>query len=128
MKAIDTNVLVRLIVKDNDIQAKKALNYVKKQGEVLISTIVLCETAWVLEACYDIKKTELINVVEKVLFTTQFIFEHTDVIWLALNEFKRTNTDFTDCLIVATAKQQECQSVGTFDKKASKSELFELIK
>ena len=128
MNAIDTNVLVRLIVKDDDVQAKKALNYVKKHGEVFISAVVLCETTWVFESCYDIKKRELINIIEKILTTTQLTVEYPEAIWLALNEYKRINTDFSDCLIGAIAKHHKCHEVVTFDKKAAKSTLFALMK
>jgi len=128
MNAIDTNVLVRLIVKDNDIQAKKALNYVKRYREVFISAVVLWEAVCVFEACYDIKKAELINVIEKVLSTAQFVFEYSEIIWVALNEYKRSNADFTDCLIGAIAKYNECEKIVTFDRKAAKSTFFELIK
>lgn len=55
MYAIDTNVLVRIIVKDDELQAKKALQYVKKHKNIFISHIVLCEFSWVCAACYEVK-------------------------------------------------------------------------
>jgi len=127
MKAIDTNVLVRLIVNDDEIQAKKALHYVKKHREVFISQIVLCEAAWVFSACYDFTKTDLATTIEHILKTEQFIIESSETIWSALLEFKRTKLDFTDCLIGATAKHQNKEPVATFDKKATRSFLFDLL-
>ena len=126
--AIDTNVLVRVIVKDNDIQARKALRFIKKHGVVFVSSIVLCETAWVLESCYEIKKAELISVLESILRIDQLNIEHSEAAWLAVSDFKDTSADFSDCLIAAIAKMRGCDLVGTFDKKASKIESFSLIK
>jgi len=128
MIAIDTNVLVRLIVEDNDIQARKALKFLEKHSEAFISAIVICEAAWVLESCYEFKKEVLVNVFENILRVDQFFIEHSEQIWVALNEYKKFNIDFSDCVIAAIAKLNDCDFVATFDKKAAKSQLFELIK
>lgn len=127
MIAIDTNVLVRLIVEDDHIQSQKALNSLKKHNNVFISAIVICETAWVLESCYSLKKSEMIDVFENILRIEQFDIEHSESIWLALNEFKKINTDFSDCIIGAIAKTNGHYPVLTFDKKAAKSSFFKLI-
>lgn len=128
MIAIDTNVLVRLIVEDDDIQAHKALKLLQQHNEVFISTVVICETAWVLESCYDIKKNKLIEVFENILRVEQFDVEYSESIWLALNEYKKINADFSDCVIGAIAKTKGHYPVATFDKKAAKSAFFKLIK
>ena len=128
MIAIDTKVLIHLIVEDDDIQAHKALNLLKQHNEVFISVIVICETAWVLESCYDLNKIEIINVFENILRVDQFDIEHSESIWLALNEYKKINADFSDCIIGAIAKNNGHYPVATFDKKAAKSSFFKLIK
>ncbi len=126
MKAIDTNFLVRILVRDDEIQAHRALAYVQ-QGEVFISQIVLCELVWVLEECYDINKEELISVLESVLKTDQFIIENSDTVWTALGVYRKYSLDFADCLIGVSARQNSCEVTGTFDKKAARCELFELV-
>ena len=128
MIAIDTNVLVRLIVDDDNIQARKALKLVEDESEVFISTIVLCKAAWVLESCYALKKSELINTFEQVLRINQFNIEYSEAIWQALNEYKKVNADFSDCIIATIAKANNCDTVTTFDNQAAKSDLFTLIK
>ena len=128
MIAIDTNVLIRLIVEDDDIQARKALNFLKQHKEVFISVVVVCEAAWVLESCYNVKKDKLVKVFENILRVDQFNIESSESIWLALNEYKKINADFSDCIIGAIAKTNGHQPVVTFDKKAAKSSFFKLIK
>lgn len=127
MHAIDTNVLVRIIIKDDDLQTKKALSYVEKHKEVYISLVVLIETIWVFESCYDIEKSDLIKIIQNILMTTEFVIEHSEVVWLALDEFSEHNLDLTDCIIGALAKFHGYQPVATFDKKAAKSILFDLL-
>jgi len=127
MKAIDTNMLVRIIVKDDVAQGKKALEYIKKNQPVFISHIVLCEFSCVFVDCYKFKKNELITALENILKTEHFAIENSDIIWGALHEYKHLNADFSDCVIGALAKSQGANKVGTFDKKASNSVFFELI-
>lgn len=127
MNAIDTNVLVRIIVQDNDIQSHKALKYVQRHREVFISHVVLCEAMWVFESCYDVKKPELLLILEEILSTKQFAMENADIVWRSLREYKKVNSDFADCLIGAIAHYHNTKAVGTFDKKAAKSSFFELI-
>jgi len=127
MKAIDTNVLVRLLVKDNKSQSQKALIYVKKHPGVFISLLVLCETTWVLSSCYNIKKTELCVAIENILSVDEFEVEDSDIVWRSLSEYKKLNIDFSDCLIGVIAKYNNTDIVATFDKKAAKSNLFELL-
>src|SRR5262245_44931433 len=124
MRAIDTNVLVRVIVKDNEAQAKKALSYIKKHRHIFISQIVLCEAIWVFDSVYDFTKDELIMTIENILKTEQFEIENANLFWLTLTEFKHKNIDFTDCLIGITANYFYNAKVATFDKKAAKSSFF----
>ena len=127
MNAIDTNVLVRLFVNDNKAQAKKALQFVKDSSEVFISSIVLVETVWVLESCYEIKKKALVTILKSLLEVRHFVLEHTEATWAALGEFKDVSADFSDCLIGAIAKEHGCISVATFDKKAAKLSIFDSL-
>jgi predicted nucleic-acid-binding protein len=128
MKAIDTNILVRIIIKDDETQAKKALYYIKQNAEIFISLLVLCELSWVCIACYDLKKNELVKIIDNILRTGEFNVESSETVWTALHEYRSTNADFSDCLIGAIAKHHGCSKVATFDKKASNSHFFELVK
>jgi predicted nucleic-acid-binding protein len=127
MNAIDTNVLIRIVVHDDEIQSRRALNYVKHQGEVFVSLIVLCESVWVLEDCYHLRKEELVHTLETILSTSQFMIESSDVAWMALRNYKNQPIEFSDCLIGALAQFYECKITATFDRKAAKTEYFELI-
>lgn len=127
MHGIDTNVLVRMIVKDDELQARKALQYIKKHKEIFISHLVLCEFSWVCSTCYDFTKVELLKVIDHILRTDHFVFEQTDTLWSALHEYKVSNADFSDCLLGAIAKHRGSVHVGTFDKKAARLSFFEWI-
>ena len=127
MKAIDTNVLVRILVKDDAKQSKKALDFIKNTSPVFISSIVLVETIWVLEACYKVKKTELVTMLEALFRVKQFVIEHVDASLMALKEFSLATADFSGCLIGAVAQAHDSEWTVTFDKKAAKLALFKLL-
>lgn len=128
MHGIDTNILVRLIIQDDEAQCRKALDYIKKHKEVFITNLVLCEFTWVATACYLLKKEDLSKAIEGILKTEQFVIENADAAWTALHEYHRGKADFSDCLIGAIAKHYGCISTVTFDKKASELSYFELLR
>ncbi len=127
MPAIDTNALLRLFVTDNEIQSQKVRNLLRKQEAIFVSVPVICETIWVLESFYHLKKDEIIATVEKILKTDRLEVEHTEVIWYALSEFRDASMGLADCIIGEIAKSKQSGPVFTFDKKAAKSPLFKLI-
>ena len=127
MKGIDTNVLVRVLVKDDKIQSKKAYNYIKKHNPVFVSLPVLCETCWVLKSCYEVQKNEIIKILEQVLQTEQINVENAEVAWQAINTFKHGKGDYADYLIAHIAKHYDCDALASFDKVSAKSNLFEFI-
>ncbi len=128
MIGIDTNVLLRTLINENQIQSHKALKLIQQQQPIYISNIVLCETMWVLKSRYHFTKLELIKSIENILKTNHFHIEHRDAVWLAFHEYQYINADFSDCVIGAVAKLYQCDFVATFDKNASKSKNFKLIR
>ena len=128
MNAIDTNVLVRVLINDDQIQAYKAVKLIGNNAPVFVSEIVLCETIWVLQSRYGFNKAQLISAIEKVLKIKELHIEHNDAMWSAFHEFQYIAADFSDCVIGAVAKHHGCSAVSTFDKNAAKSKNFKLIK
>jgi predicted nucleic-acid-binding protein len=84
MIGLDTNVLVRYLVRDDKRQAEKASglhsgSYIQR-GLFLYKTVGLCELVWVLEASYGFNKKEIAGVLEKILVTKQFEFEQKEIV------------------------------------------------
>lgn len=128
MLAIDTNVFLRIFVSDNDIQSLKAKKFIQAERVLFVSTIVFCETIWVLTSYFKYNKSQLSEFLEKVLKAHQFVFEHKDALWEAFQLYQHSNIGITDCIISTIAKTHGCNAVATFDKKAAKLKNFKLIK
>jgi predicted nucleic-acid-binding protein len=131
MKALDTNVLVRFLVKD-DQQQSKAVYRKFKQTEVdkevlFIPALVVLETVWVLESVYEVTRQEILDSLDLLLLMPILEFEAQSAIRSFVSSARENKTDLSDLLIAHSAKVAGCECVITFDKTASNFELFELL-
>ena len=119
MRAIDTNVLVRLIVRDEPAQVEKAEAFVA-QG-AWVSQLVLAETVWVLESVYGLNRAQIATAVGMLVEHDRLTLQDEDVIRGAHSAFERDRSaGFTDCLIVEVARKTGHLPVGTFDRAMSR--------
>ena len=124
MVGIDTNVLVRFLVRDDEAQFEKARKLIKREvaagSSVLVNQLVLLETEWVLRSRYSLAKNLIIQAISGLLDASDDRFEDEQVIEEALFIWKDSAADFADCLIGAKNRRLGCRSTATFDTKASK--------
>jgi predicted nucleic-acid-binding protein len=119
MRAIDTNVLVRLLARDDAKQVAAAERFV--EGGAWVSHLVLMEAAWVLDSVYDLAPAAIATAIEMLLVHKNLTLEKTEVVAAAIAQFrKRPTLGFSDCLIVAAARQSGHVPVGTFDRELGK--------
>lgn len=124
MLGIDTNVLVRFLVRDDDTQFEKARKLFKREvaagHRVFVNQLVLMETEWVLRSRYVVPKNQIIEVISGLLNATDVQFEDEPAIEEALFIWKDATADFADCLIGAKNRRMGCRATATFDVKAAK--------
>ena len=124
MLGIDTNVLVRFLVRDDESQFESARKLIKREvaagRRVFISQLVLLETEWVLRSRYGLSKIEIVAAISGLLDATDVQFEDERAIEAALFIWKESAADFADCLIGAQNKRLGCRATATFDAKAAK--------
>jgi predicted nucleic-acid-binding protein len=119
MRAVDTNVLVRLVARDDRRQTAAAESFVSKGAWV--STLVLMEATWVLTAVYDLTHGEIVTAVEMLLHHRDLTLQDPDSVAAALEQYrKRPALGFSDCLILETARKAGHIPLGTFDRNLSK--------
>ena len=131
MIGIDTNILVRYITQDDELQSGIATefieNYCSHGNTIFVNHLVICELVWVLKKCYKLSKPKTINVIQNILQISQFSIENAQVIWQALTDYKKGSADFADYVVGRTNIFNKCDETITFDKKASKSRGFTLL-
>jgi predicted nucleic-acid-binding protein len=119
MRAIDTNVLVRLITRDDPKQVAAAEAFVEKGAWV--SHLALVEATWVLSAVYERDAAAIATAVEMLLNHKDLTLEASDVVSGALGQFrKRPALGFSDCLMLEVARQAGHLPLGTFDRTLGK--------
>lgn len=119
MRAVDTNVVVRVIVRDNLTQTAAAESFV--QDGAWISTLALAETVWVLSISYGFSTSDLANAIEMLLNHRDFVLEDPGVVTAALDLFRaKPSLGFSDCLMVELARKAGHLPIGTFDRKLAR--------
>ena len=121
MRAIDTNVLVRLVARDDPAQEGAAERFV--EGGAWVSILALAETAWVLAKTYGCSASEIGATIEALIGHRSLVLEDADAVAAALELFrKRPALGFSDCLMLELARKAGHLPLGTFDRALGKAE------
>lgn len=130
MIGIDTNVLVRYLVQDDEQQASAATRILERISDInpaFINNIVMCETVWVLVRAYKYKKSLIAKTLEQILSTSGIEFENAEGARKALRHYTNGKADFSDYLIAEINKENGANTTYTFDKKAACNSLFTIV-
>jgi predicted nucleic-acid-binding protein len=131
MNGLDTNVLIRFLVRDDADQAAAADAFLgracSRSGPCLINRIVLCELVWMLDRGYRYRRGRIATVIESILRTEEFVVENAAEAWAALKAYRDGRADFADGLIGRTNAALGCATTATFDKRASRLDEFTLV-
>jgi predicted nucleic-acid-binding protein len=129
--ALDTNVLVRILLGDDPAQTAAAervfLEHTAGAG-VYVSLIVLAEIAWVLSAGYGLERRTIHERLESLVRTKGVFVEHVDVVLDALDRFAEGGADFADYLILLRADDDGASPLLTFDRRLGKEAGAEVIR
>jgi predicted nucleic-acid-binding protein len=131
MTGLDTNVLVRYLVEDEDPQKRAVDRFVEEtlnRGESLfVSQIVLREVAWVLSRAYGLTRREVAETLEMILYARQFEIEAKGMVVQGLREYRKGKADFADCIIGLKNQAAGCTATVTFDRKVASLESFQVL-
>ncbi len=119
MRAVDTNVLVRLITRDDTAQVASADRFVSNGAWV--SVLALAEATWVLSAVYERTATDIATAVEMLLNHKDLTLQDADIVAAALERFRaRPALGYSDCLLLELARKAGHLPLGTFDRNLAK--------
>jgi predicted nucleic-acid-binding protein len=119
MRAVDTNVLVRLIVRDDERQVAVAQAFVERG--VWVSLFVLAEMVWVLRSVYRRDQEAIAIAVEMLLENPTVTMQDSDVVAAALEQYRLApSLGFSDCMLLEIARKAGHLPLGTFDRKLSR--------
>ncbi len=120
MIALDTNVLVRFLIADDAEQHRQVVAFIERalahESVLLIPSIVLVETVWVLRRSYRLTRAEIAAVLHRLLSVRQLELDARDRVMRALRRFETGKGDFSDYLIAEQAAAKGAEAVVTFDR------------
>ena len=132
MIAVDTNVVVRFLVRDDEKQSRAAYRRLKRaerdRERLFVPLLVILETIWVLESAYGKSRNEVLEAIEDMRRMAVFEFEKDKVVETLLSSGRKYRADLADLLIAHSAKSCGCEAGITFDKAAAKLPFFSLLK
>jgi len=118
--ALDTNVLVRLLLRDDAAQASLAHQLFEanagNDAALFVSDVVLAELAWVLRSRYALATEPVARALRALLGNATLSWQSRAAVAQALQLFEQGGTDFADCLIVALGDAHGCEATATFDR------------
>ena len=126
MRAVDTNVLVRLLARDDAAQVAAAESFVEEGAWV--SLLVLAETSWVLSSVYELDRGAIGLAVEMLLGHRSLVVQDPPTVAAALTTFRaRPGLGFSDCLVLEMSRSAGHLPLGTFDRGLSKAPGAQLL-
>jgi predicted nucleic-acid-binding protein len=111
--AVDTNVLVRFIAKDDPFQSPKSLEILESAEEIFLSNIVLCDTVWVLKRFYKYNPQQITSALS-ALISISNVEVDTPAVETGL-QFLAAGGDFADGVIFYEARRAKADTLATFD-------------
>ena len=121
MRAVDTNVLVRLVTRDDSRQLAAAEAFVARGAWV--SHVVLVEAIWVLASVYELEAPAVATAVDMLLNHRDLTLQDADAVTAALEQYRaKPAVSFSDCLVLELARKSGHLPLGTFDRHLAKLE------
>lgn len=123
MIGLDTNIIVRYLVRDDPLQTQKALACIGQLTESrpgFISIVAVAETAWVLKRVYGYTDAVIVMAVERLLQASEFMVQNEQQVFYAVTMLKLGRASLGDALIGALGSQVGCDHTLTFDRKAAR--------
>lgn len=131
MPAVDTNILVRFIVRDDALQLESVIRLMQQsvgRGEpIFVAVTVLLELEWVLRARFKFSKEEVIEAFDALLAADALVFESQLAVNVALLTYPLGGAEFADCLHLALVNQSGECPMFTFDRQAARMDGARLL-
>lgn len=131
MIALDTNILIRLIVYDDAAQARAVerlfLKARREQIAMFVTDIVLCELAWVLGKRHRLSRAEVADELDNLLQTELIVVPNEGIASRAVAAYRDGKGDFADYLIREQGISHEANEVVTFDRSLKGESGFRLL-
>jgi predicted nucleic-acid-binding protein len=123
MVGLDTNILIRYLLRDDPVQAELAKTTLERAVNagvpVMVSLLTILESEWVLRSCASLDKNVIISTFRMLLEAKDLHIEKEETVEEALYRYENSSADFADCLFSSVYTRLGCSTMLTFDRKAA---------
>ncbi len=131
MIGLDTNVIVRFLAQDDEVQsplAARLVSRLSRDSPGFVSLVVLAEVSWVLARAYKSPRAELSAAIEGLLRSAELKIENAEAAWRALGVYQASRSaEFADALIAEIAALEGVTQTLTFDRRAASEAGMKLL-
>jgi predicted nucleic-acid-binding protein len=117
---VDTNVLVRYLTQDDSKHSPIAARFLERElsreRPGYVTSVVLCETVWVLSRAYKLDRAVVVGILDRILAVESREFEHVGDVLLAVEDFRASRLGFADCVVFHVTRRVGCEALATFDR------------
>ncbi|MBL8545735.1 MAG: type II toxin-antitoxin system VapC family toxin [Hyphomonadaceae bacterium] len=123
MIGLDTNVVVRFLAQDDDVQspiATRFMNRLSRERPGFVGCVVLAEITWVLSRAYKASRDDIAAAVEGLLRSSELVVENAPAAYRALAIYRSApSAEYADALISEIAALAGASETVTFDTGAA---------
>lgn len=131
MIGIDTNLLLRLLLRDSESQLRAAQKFIashcSREDPGYVSRLVVVELVWALKGFYGYERSQIAAAIRALLNVSELEVECSDEVHAAIADYEKSAAGFADCLLARTNVAAGCTHTVTFDRKAGKLPGFKLL-
>lgn len=131
MIGLDTNVIVRFLAQDDEVQsplAARLFSRLSRDNPGFVSLVVLAEVSWVLARAYKSSRPEMSTAIEGLLRSAELRIENAEAAWRALGVYQASKSaEFADALIAEIAALEGATQTFTFDRDAASEAGMKLL-
>ena len=131
MRALDTNILVRFLVNDDAVQGEKVralFARAEAAGEVFfVGMPAVLELLYVLDSVYGFSRVDILQALAALLVMPVLVFDNPDLLSQLVQRSRKEKTELPDLLVALSGEAAGCETTLTFDRKAARSSLFEML-
>ncbi len=122
MISLDTNILVRFLIRDDPDLAAQASALISGLTEAepgFVCREVLVELVWVLERAYGLARSDIARALDGLLRARELVIETTDRAAVAVDRYRKGGAGFSDQMVALAGQGARCHETATFDRKAA---------
>jgi predicted nucleic-acid-binding protein len=128
---LDTNILLRILLRDDELHTSRARRLLEREGtrsgSLFVNRICLCEAVWTMTRSARLSRQRVAEIIEVWLATPALVIEDRETVQAALQLFRASRLDFADALLGLLNAKAGCTATYSFDEAGISAGVFTAV-